>query len=49
VSGGYNSLAEGKFSWIAGGAHNITKPGAWFSAILGKEKQETTSPFELKD
>lgn len=49
VSGGYNSIAKAKYSWIAGGAHNITQPGASFSAILGKEKQETTSPFEVDD
>lgn len=49
VSGGYNSIANGKYSWIAGGAHNITSSSAWFSAILGGESHETTSPFEVDD
>ena len=46
ISGGYNSFAKGKLSWIGAGYENITQPGAWFSAILGGEKKETTSGYE---
>jgi hypothetical protein len=49
VSGGLNNVAHGEWSWIAGGAHNQTGSFASFSVILGKELQETTSPFEVKD
>lgn len=49
VSGGYNNIAKAKYSWIGGGAHNITSAPAWSSAILGGEKHETTSAFEVDD